>query len=120
MIYYLLAGLLGLTFHVLAKMSSVKKDFQVANKGFYVKKFFEDEMISIGMSAVVILIMAITLKEWLSYKPGLENYVRLIFVLGGAIGSWAFGLFLGKSKKYIRNIVDEKTNIADAKVINED
>ena len=115
MVYYLLAGLLGLCFQVLAKMSSVKKDFTVANKNFVLKKFFEDEMIAIAMSIVVLFIMAITLKEWLGYKPLLENYVRLIFVLGGAIGSWAFGLFLGKSKKYIRNVVDEKTNIADAK-----
>jgi hypothetical protein len=39
--------------------------------------------------------------------------VTIIFALGGAIGSWAFLLFLGRSKKYIRGIVDLKTNIAD-------
>jgi len=67
------------------------------------------------MSIVVILLMAITMTEWVGIKPQFVDYVRIIFALGGAIGSWAFLLFLGKSKKYIRGIVDQKTNIADGK-----
>lgn len=110
---YLFAGLLGQLFQVLAKMSSTKKDFAVANKTFVLKKYFEDEQISIYMSIAVILIMAITMKEWLYIKPGIDKYVTIIFVMGGAIGSWAFGLLLGKSKKYIRDVVDVKTNKAD-------
>ena len=39
------------------------------------------------MSGIVILLMAVTLKEWLYIKPGVEKYVTIIFVLGGAIGS---------------------------------
>ena len=115
MLYYLLSGLLGLLFVTLAKMSSVRKDFRVANKTFVTKRFFEDELIGISMSIVFILIMAITYKEWKGYRPWLETYIRLIFLMGGAVGSWAFMLFLGKSKKYIRNVIDLKTNIADEK-----
>lgn len=119
MIMYLLSGLLGLLFVTLAKMSSIKKDFEVANQQFVLKKFFEHEYIAISMSIVVILLMAITMEEWVNIKPQFVDYVRIIFALGGAIGSWAFLLFLGKSKQYIRKIVDEKTNIADGKINNQ-
>ena len=115
LIIYVLCGILGLLFATLAKMNSVKKDFAVANKTFVLRKFFEDEMIAIGMSTIVIALMALALDEWVNIKPIFANYVKLIFAMGGAIGSWAFLLFLGKSKRYIRNVIDEKTNIADAK-----
>ena len=119
MIIYLLCGLLGLLFVTLAKMSSVQKDFEVANKNFVIKKFFQREMTGIGMSIVFIIIMAFTVTEWVNFKPIFADYIKLIFVMGGAIGSWAFMLFLGKSKKYIRNVVDIKTNIADGKDVPE-
>lgn len=113
MFTYLIAGLLGLLFVTLAKARSLKKDFAVANQPFVWAKFWGGESIGIAMSVIVIVLMALTINEWLHIKPVLEDYVTIIFALGGAIGSWAFMLFLGSSKKYIRRIVDEKTNIAD-------
>lgn len=115
MIWYLLCGLLGLLFVTLAKMNSVQKDFEVANQTFVLKKFFEKEATGIAMSILVIIIMAVTVSEWIKVKPIFADYVKIIFVMGGAIGSWAFLLLLGKSKTYIRKIIDEKTNIADGK-----
>jgi len=113
MIQYLIAGLLGLLFVTLAKMQGLKKDFRVANQPFVLKKFIDGEIVGIAMSLTVILLMAVTLDEWIQIKPEVEKFVTVIFALGGAIGSWAFLLFLGGSKKYIRKIIDEKTNIAD-------
>jgi len=115
MILNLLAGLLGLLFVTLAKADSLKKDFKVANEKFIFKKFLEGEFIGICMSVIVILLMSITMKEWVYVSPKVQDYVTIIFALGGAIGSWAFLMFLGRSKKYIRTIVDNKTNIADNK-----
>lgn len=115
----LFSGLLGILFQVLAKMASLKKDFEVANQPFVTKKFFEREWIGIASSVCFVLIMAITLPEIITYKPIVEQYVRILFVFGGAIGSWAFGYALGKSRKYIRNVIDVKTNIADAKTEND-
>lgn len=113
MINYLIAALLGLLFVVLHKIQATKKDFEVANQPFLLKKFFEKELIAIIMSVVVIVLMAITVNEWMYVNPTVENYVTIIFALGGAIGSWAFLLFLGGSKKFIRGVIDRKTNIAD-------
>lgn len=116
MITYFLAGILGLIFMTLAKANSVKKDFDVANQTFVFKKFLKGELIAIAMSFTVIILMAITVNEWMNVSPKVADYVTIIFALGGAIGSWAFLLLLGKSKKYIRNIVDVKTDKADGKV----
>lgn len=113
MILNLIAGLLGLVFVTLAKANGLKKDFAVANQTFVWRKFWDGEIIGIAMSLVFITLMAITVKEWIGIKPQFENFVTIIFALGGAIGSYAFLLFLGRSKRYIRKIVDEKTNIAD-------
>jgi hypothetical protein len=114
MIINLFAGLLGLLFVALAKMSSLQKDFRVANQPFVFKKFVAGEWIGWMMSFVFILIMAITLPEWIAIKEETENYIRILFVMGGAIGSWAFMLFLGKSKKFIRSKIDDKTNELDS------
>lgn len=111
----LLCGLLGMLFHVLAKMQTLKNDFRVANEDFVIAKFFKEEFIAMLSSVVFIVIMALVLPEILTFRPDIESYVRILFVMGGALGSWAFGYFLGKSKKYIRNVIDVKTNIADAK-----
>lgn len=119
MINYLLAGLLGLLFVTLSKASSMKKDFEVANETFVFKKFLTNEAYAICMSIIVILLMAITINEWVDIKPQIANYVTIIFAMGGAIGSWAFLLLLGKSKKYIRKMVDEKTNELDAMKAND-
>jgi len=110
---YLLAGLLGALFVTFAKMSALKKDFEVANQAFVTKKFFEKEWIGIASNLITILILAVILPEILNFKPELENFVAIMFVVTGAIGSWVFSLFLGGTKKYIRRIVDEKKNIAD-------
>jgi len=114
MINYLIAALLGLIFVILHKIQATKKDFNVANQSFVLKKFFEKEFVAILMSIIVIVLMAITVDEWMYVHPSVENYVTVIFALGGAIGSWAFLLFLGGSKKFIRQVIDKKTNIADA------
>jgi hypothetical protein len=114
MLTNIIVALLGLFFVTLQKMQSVKKDFEVANKEFVLKKFFSSEIIGILMSLTAIAIMAFTVKEWIGIKPQFENYVTIIFAMGGAIGSWAFLLILGTSRKYIRKVVDEKTNELDS------
>jgi len=109
-----IAGFLGWLFMALARLSSLQKDFRVANQPFVFKKFVAGEYVGWLMSFVFILIMALTINEWLTIKPDTEKYIRLIFTMGGAIGSWAFMLLLGKTKRFIRSKIDEKTNELDS------
>ena len=109
MIINIVVALLGLLFVTLAKAQSVKKDFDAAKQVFVVKKFLNGEAIAIAMSIVIIIIMALTVEEWIKVSPKVSDYVTIIFGLGGAIGSWAALLFLGKSKDYIRKVIEFKT-----------
>ena len=113
MLMLLLAGLLGVILQVLVKMKSTKSLFDIANQTFVYKKFFEKESVAIATSIVFVLIMAITVNEWMQYKEWVQDYLRLLFTLGGAIGSWLAGYTLGRSKSFIKNIIDTKTNKAD-------
>jgi len=118
MIVNIAVALLGLIFVTLAKAQSVKKDFESAKQVFVFRKFLSGEGIAIAMSITVIIIMALTMSEWVGISPKVAGYVTLIFGLGGAIGSWAFLLFLGKSKSYIRKVVEFKvkdTEVTDDK-----
>lgn len=114
MLINVLCGLLGIMFIVLSKMGSAKKDFKVANENFSYKQYFDQEITYIGTSVIVVVLLAFCRSEFFAWRPQLAAYERIIFSFTGAIGSWAFGLALGKSKKYIRNIIDEKTNELDA------
>lgn len=115
MLINIIAGLLGVVFQTFAKMRTLSDTFKAANQEFVVAKFFKKERWALAGSISFIAIMAITLPEILILRPALEPYVRLMFTFGGAIGSYCFSYFLGKSTKYITNIIDKKTNIADGK-----
>jgi|DEB19_MinimDraft_2_1074335.scaffolds.fasta_scaffold222968_1 hypothetical protein len=111
----ILAGVLGIIFQTLIKIGSLKKDYKAANQVFTLKDFFNYDYPYILASVIVVFIMAILLPEIIKYRPGLENYLRALFTAGGAIGTQVLSYFFGKSKKYIRGIIDAKTNIADGK-----
>lgn len=112
MILNIIAGMLGILFQMFARMDSLRKYFKAANQEFVMKKFFRDDWMSIAGSITFVFIMAITVKELIVLRPGIEQYQRITFTMGGAIGSWAFGYFLGKSKKYIQQKIDDKTKPA--------
>lgn len=118
MINYLLAGLLGVTFFFLGQANETRKDFKAAGNQFVPIRFLKDELISISLHLVAVLILAITVNEWSIYSPTVQKYITCIFALGGIIGPWLISLISSSSKKYIRRIVDIKTNVS-AKVIGE-
>lgn len=113
MINYLLAGLLGISFFFLGQANVVRKDFKAAGQPFLPSKFLRDELISILIHVVAVLILAVTVNEWKSYSPVVQKYITCIFALGGIIGPWLISLISSTSKKYINKVVDIKSNIVD-------
>jgi hypothetical protein len=111
------AGLLGLIFFYLGKANSLQKDFAVANQPFILKKFFEKEAISIAMSVVALIIVIIVFPEFTGQYPGLSRWTISSHVFGGACGTWLLSLVFGKTKTFIRGVVDTKTNIADKVIV---
>lgn len=113
MLNYLLAGLLGIAFFFLGLANETRKDFKAAGQPFVVKNFFRDEAINMMLHIVAILILAVTVSEWIYVHPKVKDFITCIFALGGIIGPWLISLISNKSKKYIRTVVDIKTNIVD-------
>jgi hypothetical protein len=70
-----------------------------------------------GMAASVlsVFIWALLYPEVVIKYPAIEGWIRGSFFVMGAMGSWVLQMALGKTRGYIRNIVDTKTNIADGK-----
>jgi len=113
MINYLLAGLLGMVFFFLGQANETKKDFKAANQPFVFAKFLRDELISIAMHLVALLILAITVNEWGPRSGKAKDFTTCIFALGGIIGPWFISIVAGGSKKYFRAVVDIKANAFD-------
>jgi hypothetical protein len=110
-----MVGFLGVVAHTLSKIISFKKDFEIANEQFVLRKYFKDDWPAVLLSMVIVLAVALFKEEVLNYKPAVSSYIKIIFFAIGALGSWLFNLLLGKTKKHIRGIIDEKTDIADKK-----
>lgn len=105
--------MLGTVFTVLVNIQSKKKLFELSNVEFCLRKYFEDEVYAIMSNVVVVLIMALSVNEWATINETVQKFVTVIFALGGSIGAYGFSSILGGTKKKIRNIIDQKTDIAD-------
>lgn len=111
---YFACGLGGLLFVTFGLAKQYQTDAEKANITFSFKKYLEREWLGIAMSFVSILLWLMLFGEAATKYPAIQGYLRFTFVGMGGIGSWALQLAFGKTKNWIRNIVDEKTNIADA------
>lgn len=107
---YLISGLLGVAFMMFMRIRSLKQYFKAANQHFKFQKFIEDDIWNLASSVTFVIILIMTIPEIIQYKPDVEKFVRFLFVVSGAIGDWAFALFLSKSKKHIRSVINEKIN----------
>lgn len=116
MIYYLLAGILGITFCFLGLANEAKKDFKAAGHPFVLKNFFRDEQLSVYMHIVAVLGAAITVNEWGPKAGMLKDFITCIFFLVGIIGPFIVSLIASGSKKYARTVIDLKTNIVDNEI----
>lgn len=101
------AGLLGAIFMMLWRMRLLQNKFAQANQEFVFRKFLRDDSTSIALSVTSVLMFTIIVPEIIHYKPELEHWVRAMFTLSGAIGDWAFAMFFGRTKKYIKGRIEE-------------
>lgn len=114
--YLILCGLAGVLFHCLLKLNSLLTDARKANMDFnwfndYVKKDF----ISIMLSLLSVGIWHLIFAEIADKYNSVEDFARVSFVTMGAIGSYLIQFGLSRAKRTIRDVIDKKTNIADAK-----
>lgn len=113
-ITFILAGFAGFVFYSLAKLNSLSKDAQVANIPFdWYKDYVKKDIFGILASFMSIFVWQLMFSEIATKYPAIEGFAITSFVVMGAIGSWALQLLLGRAKKAIRKVVDEKTDELD-------
>lgn len=111
---YLLLGVFGVVLHSLFKCKSLNEDAIAANLQFsFVRDYIQKDFYGLLASLLSPLIWYFIFAELAAKYPSLENFVLTSFFVMGFMGSYIFQLALGRMKKQIRRVVDEKTNIAD-------
>lgn len=112
---YILAGILGVAFKTTQKIMGLQKTFAKSNEVFVFSKYIKGEAGAILSSIIAVIIAAISIDEIAAFRPQVLTYVRLFFVAVGWMGADILISLLGTAKKYILNIIDRKTNVADGK-----
>ena len=113
---FLLTGIAGFIFHSLIKMKSLQKDSQVANMSFNpVKDYLLKDIYGILAALFSPFVWLLLFGEIAAQYPALEKFTLTSFFVMGALGSYVLQILLSQAKRQIRKVLDEKTNIADAK-----
>jgi len=113
MLINLICGLLGNIFVLLTGMDSVKRLADASNVPFSYKKYFEKEVLAILMGLIPLLLYVFLFEEITGKYGEIGTLERTSFTVVGALGSWIFKAALGKSKAWITNKIDVKTNELD-------
>lgn len=108
-------SVLGQLAHLfLIKIPSIKNRARAANKAFIFREWWNSDWNVVLGTQVLILMLILGLKEFLTWKPGVIDYVRWFFGLFGAFGS-TVAMAKGSSfEKNLTGLIDVKSNVADA------
>lgn len=112
---YFLVGILGVVAHTLLKYQGLRTDARKANTTLTLMQFLADDWVGILLAVLPVIVWLFTFAEAANKYPALRDYIRISFFMVGMAGSYALQLINSKSKKKIREVIDEKTDIADSK-----
>ena len=102
-------GLLGVLAYSLLKLKSLKADAKSAKISFTLKDYFENDFINISLSILAVVIWTFLFEETMQTYPKIESYLRWTFLGVGGTGAFIIQKLDDRSKKYIRKVIDKKT-----------
>jgi hypothetical protein len=113
-VFCVLMFILGQAGHLfLVKIPAVKKRCSAANKKYYFREWWaEDWNVIIGTQVIGAMVI-LGLKEIVSWKPGVIEYVRWFFAGIGAFGSTIAMAKASQFEKSLTQLLDIKSNVAD-------
>lgn len=112
----ILCGIAGVVIHSLWKLDTLQKDALRANIPFHwYKDYFVRDRFAIIAAFLSVAIWFLVFGEAATRFQWLTVFPRVSFVTMGMTGSYAFQRWLGRARKWINKIIDEKTDIADGK-----
>lgn len=114
----LMIGILGVVFHCLVKMKSLRDTAIGGNIKFDWKKdYLLHDSIAILLSLLSVIIWYYTYGEVSAKYPFIVDFKRVSFLAFGIVGSWFIqfvtDLFTQSAKKKLQKFIDVKTNVAD-------
>lgn len=113
MTYAMAAAYLSVLIHCLLKYKSLNTDAGKANITFSFKDYLITDWTGIFLSLLSPLLWLLMFGEWMNKYPQLEGFTVTSFATMGLFGSYILQLIFSRGKKKIRDVIDEKTNIAD-------
>ena len=112
-VIYLLVGFLGVFIHSCLRANSLIKDATNANIKFTYKDYLSKDFLGIAISIAMVFLWLLVFPEVATVRPNVLIFTRLSFAAIGFLGSYIVQIIFSRAKAYIRNIVDQKTNVAD-------
>jgi hypothetical protein len=110
----LACGLVGVFVHCLFKAKDLIDYAKKANIDFGAKDYIQKDWFAISLSLATIAIWFLIFGEVGAKYPKIIDFIRCSFVLMGWFGSYIAQKMFSRGKSYISDIIDKKTNIADA------
>lgn len=111
-----LIGLIGVAFQIIFKIRSLIEKATVGNIRFNWKDYFKQDMFSIILSLLSIVLAEFFIRDTLMY---VENHtlamplIKLTFATLGYAGADISSRLFGRASKMLNAIIDKKTNVAD-------
>jgi len=99
----------------LIKIPEYRELFRKANEDFNWNRYWKSDWNVIIGTLIVGAVLIVGADQILKLKPAVLDYIKWVFAGAGAIGSAIIVSQWSKCKKYIIDIIDKKTNIADNK-----
>jgi hypothetical protein len=97
----------------LFKIPEIRNLYAKANEEFSWNKYWRSDWNTIIGTQLIGAVLIIGLDQLTHWKPGIVDYTKWFFA---GFGAWGSSIVVAKgsaAKKYIMNIIDNKTNIAD-------
>jgi len=116
------AGMLGITIQVLAKLNSLQKKAKAGNApAITLSSYLNDDKIAILLGIVFLVACIFILGDQgvRTYQGLYENWSRCIFLFVGYGGSDLAVRVFGRASEKINSVIDRKTDIADGKIPNQ-
>lgn len=112
-------GFLGVLVHCLFKANDLIEYAHKANIDFEFKDYLKKDWFGISISILAVVIWYLIFGEVGAKYPKIIDFIRCTFILMGWFGSYIAQKLFSKAKSFITNIIDKKTNIADAVVMDD-
>lgn len=108
------AGLLGVIANILFKISTLRTSAKVANAPFSIAGYFQDDWFPILLSVFTVGLCVFVRDEIIQYSAKIGLFIKIFFILAGYSGSSILQKLLSKATERVNQIIDTKTDIADA------